>query len=94
MNDVHCELLQFVLQKVDDVESDVIVHVVNLWCVDICEVNVELSKDDVHSSEGKVVVTVGIVEDDVIDVNVDVRVDAEVTKIVTLKFQCCVCVTL
>ena len=67
-----------------------IVDAVNFWYVDEVEVNVELS-DDVHSADDKVDDKVGIAEDDLIDVNAvvsqdfDVRVDDEITRIVTVS---------
>ena len=67
-----------------------VVDAVNLWCVGECEVNVELSEDNVHLNDGKVVGKVSVVNDDVIDdavvsQDVDVRVDAEVTRIVIVS---------
>ena len=66
-----------------------IVDAASLRCVDKSAVNVELSKEDVHLNGGEVVVKVEIAEDAVIHVNVvvsqdvDVRVDADLTRIVT-----------
>ena len=68
-----------------------VVYAVNLWCVCESEVNAELSEDHVHLNDDKLFDKVRIVDDDVIHVkevvsqDVDVRVDAEVTGLVTVS---------
>ena len=59
------------------------------------QVNAKLSEDDVHLNDDKVDYKVDMVEDDLIDVSavvsqdVDVRVDAEVTRNRDCEFQGC-----